>query len=254
MKSKIGVTAVVGSLATALLATLASAQCNPLQNLPGVMINFDNAWAYETNYSIANSNSAVGSQLTVVGIVSVFCSPFSDLDPLDPVQEYTFIWDGLSSQGTVTTPIGTGGAARYVTRYAGGSFRIYEGASHNAPTAATLPALPAPGIVPDAFVDGTMILSGTMTPLTVTVSRTSGGAYSGTFGATYQCTGGTLFDRVQNTGAGVMAAGWCPVPPNTTSPCQLPAGWTAQPFGKWDVPPTVLARPSTWGTIKSMYR
>ena len=72
MKSKIGVAAVIGLLATALFPALASAQCNPIQSLPGVMINFDNAWAYETNYSIANSNSAAGSQLTVVGHVSVF--------------------------------------------------------------------------------------------------------------------------------------------------------------------------------------
>jgi hypothetical protein len=253
MKSKIGAAVVIGLLATALLTTLASAQCNPISSLPGVMINFDNAWAYETNYSIASSNSAAGSQLTVVGHVSVFCNPFSDLDPLDPATEYTFVWDGLVSQGTVTTPIGTGGAARYVTQYLGGAFRIYAGAPRNAPTVSTLPALPATGVVPDAFVDGTMILSGTMAPLTVTVSRTISGTYSGAFRAYYQCTGGTLFDRVSSTGEGLMAAGWCPVPPNT-NPCQLPAGWSAAPFGKWDLPVTVPTLPSTWGKIKTLYR
>ncbi|TFG88555.1 MAG: hypothetical protein E4H17_02175 [Gemmatimonadales bacterium] len=252
MKSKIGVAAVIGLLATVLSAAPASAQCNPIQDLPGVMINFDNAWAYETDYSIANSNSAAGSQLTVVGIVSVFCTPFSDLNPLDPGTEYTFIWDGLVSQGTVTTLIGSLGAARYVTQYVGGNFRIYAGSPRNAPTAGTLPPLPAPGVVPAAFVDGTMILSGTMAPLTVTISRTSGGTYSGAYRANYLCTGGTLYSRVSEVGEGLMAAGWCPVPPNT-NPCQLPAGWSAQPFGKWDMP-VVSALPSTWGKIKTLYR
>jgi hypothetical protein len=251
MKNKIGVATVLGFLATALLATLASAQCNPIQTLPGVMINFDNAWAYETNYSITNSKSVAGSQLTVVGIVSVFCNPFSDLNPLDPNTEYTFIWDGLTSQGTVTIPMG--GPTMYITQYVGGNFRIYAGSLHNAPTAGTLPVLPAPGVVPDAFVDGTMILSGTIAPLTVTVTRTSSGTYSGEFRANYQCTGGTLYNRVGEAGDGLMAAGWCPVPPNTGL-CQLPAGWSAAPYGKWDLPVALSGLPSTWGMIKSMYR
>ena len=225
MKSKIGVAAVIGFLATALFATLATAQCNPAPNYPGVMIKFDNdAWAYETAYTAATLTSAPGSQLTVVGIVSAFCSPFSDLNPADPNTEYTFIWDGLTSLGTVSKPIGS--SMKYTTQYLGGGFRIYAGSPRNAPTAATLPALPAPGVVPDAFVDGTMILSGGMDTLVVIVTRTSTGTYGGSFRANYQGTGGTLYARVGG-GINLMSGLWCAVPPGTPTPigtCPLPAG------------------------------
>lgn len=260
MKSKIGVAAVIGLLATALSATVATAQCNPPGDNPGVMIKFDaDAFAYETAYTPATFTSAPGSQLTVVGLVSVFCNPFSDLDPLGPGTEYTFIWDGLNSVGTTYKAVGSSGM-QYTNRYVGGGFRIYAGAPRNAPTAATLPALPAPGVVPDAFVDGTMILGGTMTDtLFVIVTRTSTGTYTSSFRANYRCTGGTLYDRVGDA-INLMTGLWCVVPatnPNPPSPlgtCLLPAGWSAHPNGKWDTPATVPVLPSTWGKIKTLYR
>jgi len=255
MKSKIWVAAAMGLLATALSAPVASAQCTPAPNYPGVMIKFDaDAWAYETNYSTATLMSAPGSQLTVVGAVSVFCSPFSDLNPADPNTEYTFIWDGLTSLGTTTKPAGSSGTA-YTTKYVGGGFRVYAGAPRNAPTAATLPALPAPGVVPDAFVDGTMILGGGMDTLTVVVTRTSTGSYTSSFRANYWGTGGTRYALVGN-GINLLSGAWCVVPP-TGSPigtCSLPTGWSAHPNGKWDTPISVPALPSTWGKIKTLYR
>ena len=80
----------------------------------------------------------------MVGIVSVFCNPFSDLNPADPNTEYTFIWDGLNSVGTTYKPFGATGMA-YSSRYVGGAFRVYAGSPHNAPTAPTLPPLPPSG-------------------------------------------------------------------------------------------------------------
>jgi hypothetical protein len=259
MKSKIWVVAVMGLVATALSATLANAQCNPAPNYPGVMIKFDaDAFAYETAYTPATFTSAVGSQLTVVGIVSVFCDPFSDLNPLDPNTEYTFVWDGLVSQGTVAQPIGS--STRYTTKYLGGGFRIYAGTPRNAPTAVTLPALPAPGVVPGAFVDGTMILSGVMTDsLNVIFTRSGTGTFTSSFRANYRCTGGTLYYRVGDA-INLISGLWSPVPatnPNPPSPVGttlLPAGWSAHPNGKWDTPITVPAVPSTWGKIKTLYR
>lgn len=254
MKSKIGVAAVTGFLATVLFATLASAQCNPAPNYPGVMIKFDNdAWAHETAYTPATLISAPGSQLAVVGRVSVFCSPFGDLDPLDPNTDYTFIWDGLTSRGTTSKLIGS--TMQYTTKYAGGGFRIYAGSPRNAPTAATLPALPAPGVVPNAFVDGTMILGGSMDTLVVIYTRTSNGSYTSSLLASYRATGGTLYDRVGD-GSSLMTGAWCVASPSgsPSGTCSLPTGWSAHPNGKWDMPLTVSAQPSTWGKIKSMYR
>jgi len=259
MKSKIGVAALLGLLATGLLATTAAAQCTPPPGYPGVMIKFDaDAFAYETSYTTSTFTSAPGSMLTVVGIVSLFCFPFTDLNPLDPNTEYTFVWDNLTSGGTTAVPYGTSGT-RYTTSYLGGQFRIYAGSPRNAPTAATLPALPAPGVVPDRYADGTMILSGVMDELTTIVTRTSTGSYTSSFRTNYHCTGGTLFNRV-GIDVNLIQGTWCPVPPNNPAgpyplgTCQLPAGWSAHPNGKWDAPASVPAVPSTWGTIKQLYR
>jgi hypothetical protein len=260
MKSKFGVAALGGWVIIALSATLALAQCSPPASAP--MIKFDaDAFAYETAYTPATFTSAAGSQLTVVGIVSLFCNPFTDLNPADPSKEYTFIWDGLVSLGTVTSTL-SGGRTRYTTEYTTGVFRIYEGSPRNAPTAATpLPALPpVAGVVPDAFVDGTVILSGIMTGnLVVTLTKTSTGTFTSSFRANYQCTGGTLFSRVDNS-INLMDGAWVPVPATNPDPpaplgtSLLPAGWSAHPNGKWDPPQIVSARPSTWGKIKTLYR
>jgi hypothetical protein len=252
MKSKIWVAAALGLLATSLSAPVATAQCG---SYPGMMIKFDgDAWAYETAYNAATLTSTAGSQLTVVGTVSVFCFPFADLNPADTNTEYTFIWDGLVSQGTTSAAyLGTG--TRYTTSYVGGNFRIYAGSPRNAPSVSP-PALPASGVVPNAFVDGSMILSGGMGPLAVVVTRLPTGNYSGSFRADYWNTGGTLFDRVGDA-TSLLTGGWCAVPPISPSPigtCSLAAGWSAHPYGKWDMPSTVPTLPSTWGTIKTLYR
>jgi hypothetical protein len=252
MKSKIGVAALLGVLAVGLLATTAAAQCS---GYPGPMIKFDsNGYAYETNYWPTLMASQPGSQLTVVGQVSLFCEPFLDLDANDPNIEYTFVWDGLVSQGTSSRTIGT--MVQYTTGYTGGGFRIYAGTPKNVP--GILPALPAAGIIPDTYGDGTLILSGVFQDgFSVLISRTgtSTYTYSGSFRTNYQCTGGTLFSRV-GSGSALLSGLWCPVPPsgNPAGTCALPAGWNAHPNGKWDSPQTTPAAHRTWGTIKTMYR
>lgn len=248
MKSKIGVAALLGLMAFGLLATTAAAQCTG--TYPGPMIKFDaDCFAYETNYTPATFTSAAGSQLTVVGLVSLFCSPFTDLNPADPTTEYTFVWDNLTSLGTVAAP--ALGGTKYTTKYVGGGFRIYAGTPRNAPTAATLPALPS-ALVPATFMDGTLILQGSLDTLTTIVTRTSIGTYSGTFRATYLFTGGTLFYRVGN-GTDLLSGAWCAAG-SGVGLCSLPAGWSAHPNGKWDMPITTPALPSTWGAIKQLYR
>ncbi len=253
MKSKIGVAALLGVLAAGLLALPAAAQCNPAPGYPGPMIKFDsNAYAYETAYDPATLVSSAGSQLTVVGKVSLFCNPFLDLDPADPSTEYTFVWDGLVSQGTVVRVLGT--STQYTTHYFGGSFHLYAGSPHDIP--ADLPALPAPGVIPATYGNGTLILEGTMSDLAVSVMKSSTGTYSGSFRTNYSFTGGSLLERV-GPGTDLLSGLWCPVPPTSPAPtvtCTLPAGWSAHPSGKWDAPSTVPVSPWTWGAIKIMYR
>jgi hypothetical protein len=262
MKSKIWVAMVMGLLATSLSAAVATAQTSGSCDTTALMIKFDaDAFAYETAYTPATFNSAAGSQLTVVGIVSLFCNPLTGLDASDPNVEYTFIWDGLVSQGTATKTRGS--STTFTTKYLGGGFRIYAGTPRNAPTALTLPPVPAPGLVPDAFGDGTLVLSGVMTDsLYVYLSRSSTGTFTSSFKANYRCTGGTLYDQV-GSGISVIDGLWSPVPATNPAPpaplgtTLLPAGWSAHPNGKWDRPafvPPVVVRPSSWGMIKSMYR
>jgi hypothetical protein len=253
MRSKIGTAAILGLAALALSASVAGAQTGCTADL-GMMIKFDaDAWAYETNYDPATALSATGSQLTVVGTASSLCSPFLDLNASDPTTEYTFIWDNLISAGTTSKPRGTG--TQYTTKYFGGGFRIYAGSPRNALTEGGLIALPAPGVVPDVFTDGTMILGGQIDSLVVIYTRTSGGSYTSSVTGSYSCTGGTLYNRV-GSGSSLLTGAWCLVPPSTQvlGTCPLPTGWSAHVNGKWDQPLTVAATPTTWGKIKTIYR
>ena len=241
MTKKIGVAAMVGLLALSGFAGSAFAQCGT-----GVMIDWDaNSFAYETNYTPATFNSAAGSQLTVVGIVNLFCSPFLDLNPNSATTEYTFVFDGLVSGGTTTQV--NGPSTVYTTNYGSGAFRIYEGTPRNAPTAGSMPAGPPNATVPANFADGTLILSGTLSAFSTQITRVGTNPPNGSFRADYTFTGGSLFSRVQNTGAGLMQGLWC-----VTTGC-TPSGYSAHPDGKFDNPPTAVLN-STWGAIKDLYR
>lgn len=248
MKRQIGAAMLTGLLALAGFATSASAQCGT-----GLLIKFDaDAFAYETNYNPATFISSAGSQLNVVGIVSVFCAPLNGLDPNDPAKEYTFLFTGLTSNGTTTTNL-AGGATRYQTTYPSGQFFIYEGAPRNAPTAAGgMPASPPNADVPSKFTDGTLILSGSLTNFITTVTRSSIGTYSTSFRSDYLFTGGSMIGLMANTGVGLLSGAWC-ANGSATGLCSLPTGYSAHPNGKFDQP-TTPAQSSTWGAIKQLYR
>ncbi|HYM80351.1 MAG TPA: hypothetical protein VEY91_02945 [Candidatus Limnocylindria bacterium] len=255
MKSKLGMAVTLGLLATGAFASSAHAQCG---QTGAPMIEFDtNTFAYETNYNPATFNSVIGSQLTVVGKITLFCQPFQDLDAQDPSKEYTLVFAGLVSNGTVTTPYFVTGT-KYVTSYSGGSFIIYEDTTPDAPTLATLAPNPPNAQVPARFADGTVILSGTLSNFVTTVRELPGGPpnqYTHEFDADFQFTGppaGTYFVRVQGTGLGNLFGTWCPNG-SGNGLCILPAGYSAQPNGEFGNPPTAV-QSSTWGTIKQLYR
>jgi hypothetical protein len=245
MKSKIAVAVTTGLIALGAVAPLALAQnCSP-----GGMIEFDaNAFAYETAYNPATLVSSPGSQLNVVGIVSLFCPPFQDLNASDPNKEYTFLLTNLTSAGTVVTPVGP--FTFYDTDYSNGSFFIYEGSPRNAPLAGAMPINPPNAQVPVNFVDGTLILNGGLSGFRTSLSRQGGGDPNGSFRSDYLFTGpagGTYYQRVQNSGPGLLQGNWCVI-----GSC-VPQGYSAHPNGKWDVPPTA-ANSGTWGSIKLLYR
>jgi hypothetical protein len=242
MKKIFGVAATLAVLSAA-AASSAFAQCGT-----GVMIKFDaDAFAYETAYNNATYISSPGSQLSIVGITDLFCTPLNFLNALDPSTEYTFYCTGLTSGGTIVTPVGP--TTFYQTAYSGGTWAIYAGSPRNAPTAAGgMPALPSPQ-VPGNFIDGTLILSGTFSGFSTTVT-VNGANINGSFNSNYMATGGLYFPLIGN-GSALFAGNWCV----TSAPAGcVPATYSAHPNGKWDTPSTTAALPSTWGRLKTLYR
>ncbi|OGF15754.1 MAG: hypothetical protein A2W00_02000 [Candidatus Eisenbacteria bacterium RBG_16_71_46] len=245
MKKFFGVAAVLGSLAAGVLASPAMA-IGPCDT--GVLIDWDaDGFAYETAYTPATFNSALGSQLTCVGHVSLFCTPFDDLEAniLINAKEYTFIFKNLVSAGTVVS--GGGGFNQYDTDYTGGVFEIWEDTYGDAPRASTpMPPNPPNASVPSKFINGTKILEGTISDFHTEITSFMGSA-NGSFRANWLFTGGTLYNRVAALGPNLMQGVW------VVTPSSLPTGYSAHPDGKFDAPSTP-ARSSTWGTIKSLYR
>jgi hypothetical protein len=248
MKNQLTVAVTAGLLALGAAVPAFAQNCGP-----GTMIEFDaNAFAYESNYNPATLVSAAGSQLNVVGIISLWCTPFADLNANDPNTEYTFLFTNLTSAGTVVSV--NGPTTNYDTNYGNGSFAIYAGSPRNAPTAGSMPINPPNATVPANFTDGTLILNGTLTNFTTGISRTLAGPPNGSFRTNYNFTGpaaGTYYLRVQGTGPGLIQGNWCVVL-ESAGGC-VPQGYSAHPNGKFDVPPTAN-RMGTWGTLKQLYR
>ncbi len=246
MKRIIGLAATIAVLATATLVPLANAQCVSGTGT-NILLKWDaNGFSYEGPNAYTGYVSPAGNVLTNVLAVSLFCSPLAGLDPNDPAKEYTMVWSGLVSQGTVSAPFGSSGM-KYTTVYTGGTFSLYEGpVNARAWTTATVPL---PGLALPAYTDGTVILSGAIDSLVTLVTQSSLGTVSGSFRGSYRITGGTY----QNQFCGGLALTalmdglWYPVSP--------PSGYTGHNNGKFDAPDcTTPTGTSTWGRLKTLYR
>lgn len=253
MKKTFGVAALLGLVATSAMATSAFAQCGALGS--GVLIDFDEGFAYESIYTPlvgVNSGSQPGSQMTAVGKVVLFCAPLLDKHALisNPAYEYTFIINATST-GTLTAPFGTSGT-KWDTDYTGGTFSIYEGTPRNAPAASAMPASPPNGTVPSTFTDGTAILSGVFDTFHIQTTRSSAGTWGSSVRGDYRFTGGTLYSRVGG-GSALFVGLWCSAGVGNGH-CDIPAGYTAKPNAAWNSPQTTDATSSTWGAIKQLYR
>ncbi len=246
---KIGLAALLG-LMSVLAFSVPAFAAGPCDT--GTLIDWDaDAFAYETNYAYLTSNA--GSQLTMVGVVNLFCAPLNVNDPLDPTTEYTFYFFGLISQGTSIIPVGT--VTVYSTNYDQGYFYIIKGSPRNAPLATTpMPANPPNATVPLNFVDGTVILQGDLNNFNTTVTLGGGGGVSGNFRGDYRFTGGTQFNLVAGQTDGLFTGVWCaPVIPDG-SICDVQPGYSAHPDGKFDASSATPTANSTWGAIKALYR
>ena len=243
MNRKIGAAVLTGALAAAAFASTAQAQCGT-----GPMIIFNTAsFAYEKPSPVGSPYiSPAGNRLVVVGLVQKFCAPFLDLNATSPDTEFTFVLDTLVSPGTTITF--NGPTTIYETIYGSGNIRVFRNTPRNAPqSAAAMPGNPPNAAVPANYLDGEMILSGTLANFTVDVTKT-GLIVNGSYRGDLTFTGGTLYSRVQNTGATLLQGNWC-----VTGCLPSSGGYSAQLDGKIDTPATP-AHSSTWGLIKMLYR
>lgn len=246
----IGVAGLLAALGAGAIAAPALAQCTS----PVLICFSSDNYAYETLYNNATLMSSTGSLLTVVGKINSFSAPLDFLNANMPAKEYTFIWNLQTlAPGTVQTIPGKVWDTDYASAAQLGTFTIYEDASPDAPTTATLAANPPNADVPSKFTDGIPILSGTLSYFHVRVTYTGTPArYAGSLNATYNVTGGTWGYIFDPSTAANLTGLWCTIGTGTNQ-CTLPAGYSALVSGKTDSPPVPTLR-STWGSIKTLYR
>ena len=220
--------------AAALLAPAASmaAFVNPI-------VDLGTGYAVENGRLAGDHTSTSGDALTIVGHVVQFQEPFDDLDPNDPALEYTYVYTGLVSAGTVVA--GSGLTAVYDTDYAGGTLRIYADPAQNADFAN-----------PATFSDGTAILELDLSNFHL---KTLAINCSGNQSASFQFTGGTLFSRVSSGGVGYegVIVGLFSVCSNLVPSAQQAQGYFGLSDSKLDIDPPVPTEKQSWGRIKSLY-
>ena len=210
----------------------------PAYAADGVVIDWGQyCFGWETAYS--GHISSPGSQLTIVGKILTFYDPFDDLDPA--TTEYTFIFQDLVSLGTMDY-----GGVVYETYYSGGTFEIYEDPTNDYDFGTSPPNATSPS----TFINGTLVLEGTLANFYVMMSLGPGG-YSGTFTADFDFTGpvgGELYGRVEGC-YGALLGNW------TDDPGIVLPGYDIHTDGKFDIDdcrPTATDQ-SSWGSIKGLF-
>jgi len=214
----------------------------PAVAVEGIIMDWaPECYGWETNYDPVTHTSAAGSQLTIVGKIDHFFEPFLDLDPV--ATEYTFIFKDLISDGSYS------GGGVVITTYSGGTFEIYEDPTNNFDFGIDPPNETSPS----TFVDGTLILEGTLSGFYVQTSVGPGGYHFGTYLADFEFTGpvGTeIHHRVEGC-YGTTGGGW-----TDDAASGIPTGYNFDVDGHLSVEdcrPTGTDE-SSWGTIKSLFQ
>jgi len=214
----------------------------PALAVQGVIMDWaPDSYGWETVYDAGTHISTAGSELTIVGKIDVFYDPFLDLDPI--ATEYTFIFDGLVSDGTQDL----GGGMLYTT-YSGGTFAIYQDPANNADFGTNPPS----AVSPATFVDGDLILEGTLAGFYIW-GMTGPGGYAATYEADFEFTGpvgGEFYNRVQ--GCYGTTGGSTSDDPGIG----IPVGYSYVVDGHLTVDDCrpIGTEESNWGGIKQLFR
>lgn len=258
----------IGWVASGALAMVVALAPSAFAQCPNILIKWDaDCFAYETNPILSAQQpdgfyawkTQTGSELTVVGLATLFCNPLDSMVPDLPNKEYSFVWSGLTATANSTDapfPPPAGSGRRWTSSYSGGTFAIYEDAPADAPRETTpMPANPPNGSVPVNFQDGTLMLSGTLGSLTWSATRSTSNVWTGTWTTTWIATGGFMFNNTVmagwNYGSGLPAQGnWCNKYPSGCTP----TGYTGHNNGQFFPPTATESTRSTWGAIKQLYR
>ena len=176
-----------------------------------------------------------GAQLTVVGKVLAFQSPLNGNNAADPTREFTFVFDQLTSTGTVDN------GATWKVAYTGGRFRFFEDVSPDRAYGTN----PPNGTAPSTFVDGVLVLEGTFSNFITNSNKFNPG---GNYNADLVCTGGRDFPLTSCAGqgfTGYLQGVW-----NRTGNL---TGYIRSCDGKFDLfDCPVPVEPSTWGRVKAL--
>jgi len=223
----------IALLATVVLSGTAVAATNPVIDWTG-----PNSAAFEPNF-VAPYTSVAGNELKVVGKITLdFQAPLAGLNPSvgNGGGEYTFVFDQLTSQGTVDL-----GPVRR-TNYTGGRWQIFIDAT----TPAAFGTNPANATSPSTFQDGAVVLSGTFTNFYTQSNELNNG---GNYNADILVTGGSAFElmRADNALCGYLIGVW------NRTPGSFPTGYIRSADGKMDFfGCPVAVEPTTWSRIKGL--
>jgi hypothetical protein len=226
-----GTASLIALFAAVVLSGTASAATNPVIDWTG-----PESAAWEPNFT-APHNSTAGNVLTIVGKITLpYNSPLTSLNPVDGATEYTFVFNQLTSLGTVDL-----GPVRR-TNYSGGAWAIYADGSPDRAFGTN----PPNATMPSTFNDGSVVLSGTFANF-YTVSNELNN--SGNYNADILVTGGSAYGLMQsdNSLCGYLIGVW------NRTPGSFPTGYIRSADGKMDFfgCPVPVA-PSTWGRIKGL--
>jgi len=215
-------------------------------SIPGPILDWGpSCFGWEPGY--ASHMSQAGAVLTWVGKIDNFITPLDVLADFN-TYEYTFVFKDMVSRGSVVITPGV----RIDTYYDGGTFEIYQDAAKNAAYGTN----PPNAVSPATFVDGTLILSGTLrngADAMYVTNRKTGPFWAGTYALKFDVTGpvGSPFYALLDGCFGTSGTLWY-----DGSPASIPTGYKVHVDGHMTV---TECRPtgtetSTWGTVKELFR
>jgi hypothetical protein len=178
-----------------------------------------------------NGNGYVG-----LGTVPFLFAPLtSDTN----ANEYTYVISGLTANGFINV-----GPYRVIS-YTPGIIRIYEDAKVGG-TLADFGTSPPNASAPSTFLDGLLILEGTLTNFQFAVDNSNG---TGSFEAVFTVTGG---DQLANFPLN-QRVGWT-FSGSTGNALNIPEGYAHQIDGQTFLNAPVHVKRTSWGRLKAGYR